>query len=287
MNIITKQLLIVAASLLALTLGPAEAAPRLDDAQGFRLKGVLISPTTRSALVNDKVVKVGDRVAGAEILAIEDGEVLILAGTRKLIVQVGSTAAHGSPAGALLARSERSALSNEDGPPTPAAKHVVRSGDTLSGIAEKYAGNGVRLNQVIAAIFDANPDAFDGNVNRLRAGVVLDIPERAALLRQSSGEAAVMVARHRAEWRGTSPPQDLIAEQRAPIEYGPVSHGETLSGIALRVKDNGVSMRRMMSAIFEANPDAFGDTMDFLREGATLHIPELATGYEGLAAAAR
>ncbi|HZW74022.1 MAG TPA: FimV/HubP family polar landmark protein, partial [Caldimonas sp.] len=53
----------------------------------------------------------------------------------------------------------------------------VRSGDTLSKIANKVQKSGVSLDQMLVALFRANPSAFSGNnMNRLRAGVVLSVP---------------------------------------------------------------------------------------------------------------
>ncbi len=56
-------------------------------------------------------------------------------------------------------------------------------------------------------------------------------------------------------------------------EYGPVRFGETLSGIAVQVSGDDVSMNEMMAALFEANPHAFGDNIDLLHEGAVLRVP--------------
>ncbi|MGZ8259548.1 MAG: FimV/HubP family polar landmark protein [Caldimonas sp.] len=53
----------------------------------------------------------------------------------------------------------------------------VRSGDTLSKIAGRLQRPGVSLDQMLVAMFRANPAAFSGtNMNRLRAGVVLTVP---------------------------------------------------------------------------------------------------------------
>jgi len=53
----------------------------------------------------------------------------------------------------------------------------VRSGDTLSKIAGRVQKQGVSLDQMLVALFRANPSAFSGNnMNRLRAGVVLSVP---------------------------------------------------------------------------------------------------------------
>ena len=53
----------------------------------------------------------------------------------------------------------------------------VRSGDTLSKIATRTQREGVSLDQMLVALFRANPSAFMGdNMNRLKSGVVLSVP---------------------------------------------------------------------------------------------------------------
>ena len=54
----------------------------------------------------------------------------------------------------------------------------VSAGDTLFGIAQRHAVAGADMYQMLQAIFDANPKAFiAGNMNLLRAGAVLNIPD--------------------------------------------------------------------------------------------------------------
>lgn len=66
-------------------------------------------------------------------------------------------------------------------PAAPVARDVdqvrVRAGDTLTGIAGRTQRSGVSLDQMLVALFHANPRAFMGdNMNRLQAGVVLSVP---------------------------------------------------------------------------------------------------------------
>lgn len=61
-------------------------------------------------------------------------------------------------------------------PDTPAT-HTVRAGQTASRIAQAYRPAGITLEQMLVALLQANPQAFaDGNLNRLRAGAVLQLP---------------------------------------------------------------------------------------------------------------
>ncbi len=65
-----------------------------------------------------------------------------------------------------------------------AAEDVARSygpvqhNENLYGIASKYRQKGVTIPQLMMAIFERNPDAFDQqNINRLKVGSMLEIPE--------------------------------------------------------------------------------------------------------------
>jgi len=59
-----------------------------------------------------------------------------------------------------------------------AASLRVSPGDTLFGIAQRHVVPGTDMYQMLQAIFDANPEAFiAGNMNLLRAGAVLMIPD--------------------------------------------------------------------------------------------------------------
>lgn len=55
---------------------------------------------------------------------------------------------------------------------------TVRTGDTASRLALRYLGSNVSLDQMMLAMLKANPDAFiQGNVNLVKAGAVLRIPD--------------------------------------------------------------------------------------------------------------
>ena len=53
----------------------------------------------------------------------------------------------------------------------------VRQGDTLWSLADFHLPTGVIVNQMMIAMFRANPDAFNGNINLLLEGALLRIPE--------------------------------------------------------------------------------------------------------------
>jgi len=65
---------------------------------------------------------------------------------------------------------------------------VIR-GDTLSGLAVGLRPDGVTLNQAMVALYRANPDAFIGNLNLVKAGSTLTVPDRAAMVAVDVAEA--------------------------------------------------------------------------------------------------
>ncbi|MCQ8895860.1 hypothetical protein NQT62_05330 [Limnobacter humi] len=72
---------------------------------------------------------------------------------------------------------------------------VVKKGETLSEIAQSLTGSGVTLNQAMAAIYEANRDAFIGNsVHLVKEGAQLRIPNKAALRAKSPREALLVLA---------------------------------------------------------------------------------------------
>src|SRR5690606_23931941 len=66
----------------------------------------------------------------------------------------------------------------------------VQVGDTLGKIARSVDADGHSLDQVMLALLRANPDAFiKGNVNLIKAGAVLRIPNGSELSEYSAKEA--------------------------------------------------------------------------------------------------
>ena len=94
---------------------------------------------------------------------------------------------------------------------------VVR-GDTLWSIAASARPDSrLSVNQTMLAIYEANPGAFDGNVNRLRAGVTLRIPSADDVFRISRDDASTEIRRQHEEWRRAGP---LDLSELPPVADG-------------------------------------------------------------------
>ena len=69
------------------------------------------------------------------------------------------------------------------------------AGETLECIAQASRRAGVTVDQMIVAIFRANPDAFiRNNLNRVRAGSVLTIPSAEEAMTITLDEAQRVIA---------------------------------------------------------------------------------------------
>ena len=93
---------------------------------------------------------------------------------------------------------------------------VVQRGETLWGIASRIRPDfRLTMNQTMLAIYEANPDAFGGNINILRAGARLRIPSADDIYRIDRAYALNEAKRQHAQWRGAPAP--------APAAEAPVA----------------------------------------------------------------
>ena len=105
----------------------------------------------------------------------------------------------------------------------------VKRGDTLGAIARANLPQGVSLNQMMIAIYRANPDAFlRENINLVRAGRTLNIPSTDELSSVGAEEANRLVQAHRTEWE----------DYRSRLAAAP-TRAETASGRAVTGKIEG------------------------------------------------
>jgi pilus assembly protein FimV len=80
---------------------------------------------------------------------------------------------------------------------------VVSKGQTLWGVAAHLRPDSrLTMNQTMLAIFEANPEAFGGNINVLRAGARLRIPSADEVFQISRTDALSEVQRQHSSWGG-------------------------------------------------------------------------------------
>jgi pilus assembly protein FimV len=75
-----------------------------------------------------------------------------------------------------------------------ASEVKVRQGDYLTRIATRVQKPGISLDQMVAALYQANPQAFlNNNINRLKSGVVLAVPDAEAAKAITSAQARQII----------------------------------------------------------------------------------------------
>lgn len=86
-------------------------------------------------------------------------------------------------------------------PKKRAGNYRVKGGDTLGRIASLLKPTDISLDVMLVALYRANPDAFIGNnMNRLRSGQILTLPDADALGALAEGEARGVVVAHAANF---------------------------------------------------------------------------------------
>jgi len=120
--------------------------------------------------------------------------------------------------------------------PGPARYGPVKQGETLSKIAGALdLTSGYSLDQAMLALLRANPDAFLGDdINRLKRGSVLRVPERGEVGSVSAEEAALVVREQMQQWRQArrpvaQPETVAAAPVQAPAKAAPASNPLTRS----------------------------------------------------------
>jgi len=117
--------------------------------------------------------------------------------------------------------------------------HVVKRGETLSALAGSAAGSSPNSQQArswMLAIYQANPGAFEKNMNVMRSGAVLRIPEKSAADAISVSEANSEIRRQYAAWRSTAPAGSASAAEPGhlrlvtPTEAGSAGTAGATSG---------------------------------------------------------
>lgn len=127
----------------------------------------------------------------------------------------------------------------------------VRRGDTLSGIATRVKPAEISLDMMLVALYRANPDAFIGNnMNRLKSGQILSVPDSDALRGGASqSEARGVVVAHAADF-------DAYRNKLA---------GQVAASTPASAPQGGQSATGRVTARVEEQPTAANEAQDKLR----------------------
>lgn len=100
------------------------------------------------------------------------------------------------PAKSFTAAASADTKEEQDG-----ADYTVKKGDTLAKIAGQLKQGGVSLDQMLVGLYRANPNAFAGkNMNRLKSGQILTVPDAEAARSISTAEAQKIVVAQSADF---------------------------------------------------------------------------------------
>ncbi len=128
-------------------------------------------------------------------------------------------------------------------------RYTVRRGDTLRRIAGANLQSGASLDQMLIALFRANPGAFDDeNISRLRAGSVLTIPAAEAVRAIDPAEARREIRAQAADFQAYRKGLASAAETQRPTpaaDAGQASAGQVVPRVedARAPSDEGDQVR--------------------------------------------
>jgi len=132
----------------------------------------------------------------------------------------------------------------------------VAKGETLGKIAASLKPQGVSLEQMLVGLYRSNPDAFiRNNMNLVKSGRILRVPDAKELAAISQGEAAKEYRAQVADWR-TYSGRVADAAGRAP-EGGATARGR----ITAKVDDPGAAESRDVVKLSKGEPGKGGKAL--------------------------
>ncbi|MEJ7806396.1 MAG: FimV/HubP family polar landmark protein, partial [Telluria sp.] len=144
-----------------------------------------------------------------------------------------------------------------------ASRYKVQKGDTLGKVAANLKPAEVSLDMMLVALYRANPDAFAGNnMNRLKSGQILNVPDTAAIKGTGAGEAKGMVIAHAADfnaYRNKLAGQVATAAPEKAQEASQSTGGKITSKVEERPTAANVSQDKLK--LSKATPAAAGGQM--------------------------
>ena len=123
----------------------------------------------------------------------------------------------------------------------------MQRGQTLWGIASRSRPDfRLTMNQTMLAIYEANPEAFGGNINILRAGARLRIPSADDIYRIDRAYALNEAKRQNAAWSGAPAPEPaaeapVATETRPSLQLVPPDEEPVGAGTGAEVPDDALT----------------------------------------------
>jgi len=143
------------------------------------------------------------------------------------------TPAATTPAAAPAASGGESATPAAAPAPSSEQSYQVQRGDSLSRLASKFAGaSPADARRWMVATYQANPSAFQKNMNLLRSGAVLRMPEQSAIDAVAPADATAEVRRQYAAWHGAAAAGAAEGEQRGHVRLVTPTEGSASQATA-------------------------------------------------------
>jgi pilus assembly protein FimV len=138
------------------------------------------------------------------------------------------------------------------------SKYRVKPGDTLGRIAAQLKPVDISLDMMLVALYRANPDSFIGNnMNRLKSGQILSVPDTDTIRGTGAGEAHGVVVAHAADFNS----------------YRNKLAGQVATSSPVRAPQAGQSAAGRITAKVEERPTAANESQDQLRLSKALPTP--------------
>lgn len=137
-----------------------------------------------------------------------------------------------------------------------AGTRVVQQGDTLRKIADETKHEGVTLEQMLVGLFQSNPDAFIAqNVNRLKAGAILNVPEKSAVESVTPAEAHKIYVAQTSDWNNYR--QKLAgATAKTPVKADDGGAQSSSGKITAKVEEKAAPVEQGKDQLKVARTDA-------------------------------
>lgn len=156
-----------------------------------------------------------------------------------------------SPDKKLRAKEEAKAEVAGESKPAREAYGPVRKGENLSRIASALKPEGVSLEQMLVALFQSNKQAFAGNnMNRLKAGQILRVPEAEQAEEVKTNEAARQVKAHSADWHAYRQKLAATVAEAKPAQEG-VARQAVSGKITTAVEDKAAAAKESAADVLK------------------------------------
>ncbi len=170
--------------------------------------------------------------------------------------------------------------------PAPKAERVrVASGDTLSRIASRVRPDGVSLDQMLVSLFRANPQAFMGeNMNRLKAGAVLEVPTGTVAGQVESSDARRVIVAQSADFDAY---RQRLAGNVAPTPAAQAPARQAAGKVQAQVDDRkqaavAPDQLKLSQGSMQASAPVAADSKKTEQRDAATRVAELARNVEEL-----